>query len=77
MTMSLQDLEHLKSNHVCRLALQLDEDVYGAHGVLSDREIVERLAREIGSSNAIVRDGKLSVTMAVNLIISVWKHKDR
>jgi hypothetical protein len=74
---------HLKSDHIDKIALQLDEDVYGANGDLSDHQIRYRLMEaiivQLGVLKPVmdVHTPSLSLAQAADLILGVWRDKDR
>ena len=70
-------MDHLKSDYINDIALQLDEDVYGANGELDDQEIRDRLMETIIDQCNYPVDGRVDVWQAANLILGVWKYKDR
>jgi hypothetical protein len=79
-------LRHLKSNYVDTIALQLDEDVYGASGDFNDREIRERLMQAIiKQCDLAPRTPRqysadlpvLSLEETADLILGVWEYMDR
>jgi hypothetical protein len=72
-------MKHLDATSIDEIALSLDEDVYGANGELTDKQILTRLIMtiHIETNYQYIRTGLLPVEQVAALIKSVWEYKDR
>jgi hypothetical protein len=69
--------EHLKSNAINSIALQLDEDVYGASGDFDRAEIHQRLVEAIRAEINFLYMESIPIDMVADLMQSLWEYMDR
>jgi hypothetical protein len=76
-------LPHLKDKLISDIALQLDEDYYGANGDINEaqirRRLMENICAAVDHSVSIEKheyEPSLSLWAVASLITQVWKHKD-
>jgi len=72
-----EGVKHLASDHIDKIALSLDEDVYGASGPLSEWQIRERLIEQIRSVTDYQHGEMVPINAVAGLILGVWEYKDR
>jgi hypothetical protein len=72
-------IEHLTSDYIDDIALQLDEDVYCANGDLSDEQIFDRLIEAIhrNTDYRFVDSGMIPVRQVAYLLKHMWEYQDR
>jgi hypothetical protein len=66
--------KHLVSNRIDLIALQLDNDVYGASGDWSEAQIRKRLMKSIAEQHG---NDEWTLAQVADLVFGVWQHKDR
>lgn len=70
-------IPHLETATINTIALNLDEDVYGANGDLTDEQINEHLIENIRDVTDYQFGDLIPVQIVANLIRRVWEHEDR
>jgi hypothetical protein len=72
-------IKHLSFVTINEIAMSLNDDVYGASGDFTERQINERLISTIhhATDYAYANSGLVPVSAVARLIRSVWEYQDR